>query len=289
MPADLTPALDRLLALPGVAPAVDEAREACTRLRWHEGLRRRTPEAAAESRVRGAAASALLEGAEPAGSGGSVDLVRDLVRGAVDWQARETDPVWRVLAGAVRATAATERVGAAELRAPAQVLATLHVAAAGGLLPAGQTGRPRLPGEPCHEWVELGPAPAAEEVHERLALVHDLLAAVPAGGLPALAVAAVVHAEVVVARPFVIGNGIVARALERVVLRVGGLDPTGVAVPEVGHADRAGTDYRGALTAYAAGGQEGVRLWLLHCAEAVGRAAAEGVRVADAVRAGRPS
>lgn len=286
---DPAKALGQLLDLPSVASAVDSARQACTALRWHEGLRRRTPEAAAESRVRGAAASALLEGAEPAGSEGSVDLVRDLVRGAVAWDARVQDPVWRVLAGVVRATAATEQVGATQLRAPGQVLAALHKAATGDLLPMGQVGRPRLPGEECLEWAELGPASPVEELQTRMAPVHELLAAVPAGRLPTLLVAAVVHAEIVVARPFVVGNGIVARALERVVVRVGGLDPTGVAVPEQGHADRAGTDYRGALTAYAASGPEGVRLWLLHCATAVERAATEGVRIADAVRAGRLS
>ena len=114
--------------LDGVGEAVDAAREACTRLRWHQALRRRIPECAAESRVRGATASALLEGAEPAGSEGSVGVVRDLMRGAVPWDARGRDPVWRVLAGAVRATAATEHVGPAQLRSPAQLLASLHTA-----------------------------------------------------------------------------------------------------------------------------------------------------------------
>ncbi|AXH97138.1 Fic family protein [Ornithinimicrobium avium] len=280
-------ALADLARTPGVAEGIETARQACTELRWHQALRRRIPEAAAESRVRGAAASAMLEGAEPAGSQRSADLVRDLVRGALPWDERDEDPVWRVLAGVVRATSATEHVGAAQLRAPAQVLASLHTAAAGELLPMAQVGRPRAAGEECREWTELGQAPGPKEVAERLALVHELVAAVPAGSVPVLLVAAVVHAELVTARPFVLGNGVVARAMERAVLRVGGLDPTGVAVPEVGHADRAGSDYRGAITAYASGGREGVRLWLLHCAESVTRAAAEGTRVADAVLAGR--
>lgn len=282
-------AVASLAHLPGVAAAVEQAREACTALRWHEGLRRRIPEAAAESRVRGATASALLEGAEPAGSQDSVTLVRDLVRGATSWAERAEDPVWRVLAGAVRATSATEHVGAPQLRAPAQLLASLHTASSAGLLPESQLGRPRRAGEEVAGEEILGPAPAASAVGERLQMVHDLVRAVPDGGAPALLVGAVVHAEVAVLRPFVAGNGVVARALERTVIRVGGLDPTGVAVPEVGHADRAGTDYRGALAAYASGDPEGVRLWLVHCAEALVRAAAEGTRVADAVRAGRLS
>lgn len=275
--------------LPGVADAVEQARAACTALRWHEGLRRRIPEAAAESRVRGATASAMLEGAEPAGSESSLGLVRDLVRGAASWSERGEDPVWRVLAGSVRATSATEHVAAAQLRAPAQLLASLHTASSAGLLPDGQLGRPRSQGERVSGEEVLGPAPGLPEVRDRLRMVHELVRAVPDGGAPILLMAAVVHAEVAVARPFVEGNGVVARALERVLVRVGGLDPTGVAVPEVGHSDRAGTDYRGALAAYASGDPDGVRLWLIHCAEALVRAAAEGTRVADAVRAGKLS
>ncbi|MGD8200376.1 Fic family protein [Ornithinimicrobium sp. W1679] len=286
MPAPLS-ALRQLADLPGVGEGVEEAREACTRLRWHQALRRRIPEAAAESRVRGATASAMLEGAEPAGSTLSSQVVRDMVRGGVDLQERADDPVWRVLAGVVRATAATEHVGAGQLRSPAQVLAALHAAATGDLLPMDQVGRPRTSGEECREWTELGPPPGPDEVRERLSAVHQVVASVVGGGAPTLVAAAVVHAEIVTVRPFVAGNGVVARALERCMLRVGGLDPTGVAVPEVGHADRAGTDYRGALGAYAGGGPDGVRLWLLHSAEAVRRASAEGTRIADAVLAGR--
>lgn len=288
----MTSALDSLRSLadlPDVGEAVEQAREACTQLRWHQALRRRIPEAAAESRVRGATASAMLEGAEPAGSEGSVGLVRDLMRGALPWDSRPQDPVWQVLAGAVRATAATEHAGPAQLRAPLQLLASLHTAATGGLLPPDQVGRPRTTEETVEAVEVLGPAPEPAVARERLRLVHDLVGQVVDGGAPILLVAAVVHAEIAVARPFVAGNGIVARALERVVMRVGGLDPTGVAVPELGHADRAGTDYRGALASYASGGPEGVRLWLLHCASATDRAAAEGVRVADAVLAGRLS
>lgn len=278
-----------LSRLPGVGEAVDEARQACTALRFHEGLRRRIPEAAAESRVRGATASALLEGAEPAGSEGSVDLVRDLVRGAASWSSRQDDPVWRVLAGAVRATSATEHLGPRHLRSPAQLLAGLHTAATADLLPERQVGRPRAEGEAAEAAEVLGAAPGPQEARARLQLVHQLLASVPDGRAPVVLVAALAHAEIAVARPFVIGNAVVARAVERVVLRLGGVDPTGVAVPEVGHADRAGTDYRGALAAYASGDPEGVRLWLVHCSNGVVRAASEGVRIADAVRAGRLS
>lgn len=287
-PLGVADAVAGLLDLPDVADAVDAARSACTGLRWHQALRRRIPEAAAESRVRGAAATALLEGAEVAGSTGSVGVVRDLVRGAQAWPERP-DPVWRTLRSAVQVTSATEHVTTRDLAAPSRLLAGLHVAAAAPLLPDHQLGRPRRPGEACGEWVELGPPPEAEELETRLAAVADLLRLVPDGRVPTLLVAALVHAEVVAVRPFAGGNGLVARAVERVVLRVGGLDPTGVAVPEAGHAAKGGADYRGALTAYVSGGPDGVRLWLLHCAEAVVTAASHGGAVADAVLAGRAS
>lgn len=282
---DLADQVRSLLGLPGVADAVDGAREACTQLRWHQALRRRIPEAAAESRVRGAAATALLEGSEPAGSEGTTRLVRELVRGAASWPT-EPDPVERVLKAAVQVTTATESATSASLASPAQLLVRLHVAAAADLLSPAQVGRPRGPGEGSPEFGDLGAAVPAEQVPARLDLVYDLLATLRTGG-SALVVAALVHAELVTVRPFVTANGLVARALERIVHRVGGLDPTGVAVPELGHSQKVGADYRGALAAYGQGGTEGVRLWLLHCAEAAETGARAGGLVADAVLAGR--
>lgn len=277
--------MDRLLAWPEVRDAVDQAREACTRLRWHEALRRRGAEAAAESRVRGAAATALLEGAELAGSSGTVPLVRDLMRGALPWP-DPLGPVERTTKAAVQVTAATERVDAAALRAPAQVLALLHLAAAGELLPPGQVGRPRQAGERCGEFPELGAPVPADGLPARLAGLTELVESLRHGASAAV-VAALVHAEVVTARPFVAGNGLVARAMERALVRAGGLDPTGVAVTEAGHSGEPGLNYPGALAAYAQGGREGVRLWLVHCGTAMARAAAHGELVADAVLAGR--
>ncbi len=99
--------------------------------------------------------------------------------------------------------------------------------------------------------------------------------------------AALVHAEIATVRPFVRGNGLVARAVERAVIRASGLDPTGVAVAEVGHRSAGPGAYLGALAAYASGSPQGVALWLTHCAKAVVVGAQEGGRIADAVLAGR--
>ena len=279
--ADLTGAVTALAALPGVADKVDAAREACTRLRWHNALRRRIPQAAAESRVRGARASGELDGARL-----SLEIVRDLMRGAVTWH-DDPDPVEQVMRGVIAATAETERLGPVVLNAPMQALARLHTAAAAGLVPDDELGRPRLEGEDCREFVEIGDAPPAAEARERLARVVAVLA--NAAALPVPVVDALAHAEIVTARPFTRGNGVVARALERAVIQAGGLDPTGVAVPEVGHGTGGGPAYLGGLTAYARGDAPGVGLWLTHCCDAIVAGAEEGERIADAVLAGRLS
>lgn len=272
-------ALSAVLDLPGVRESVDAARQACTDLRWHEALRRRIPECAAESRVRGARASAALDGAEV-----PVDLVRDLIRGASAWPP-DLDPVEQVLRGAVQVSVETEAVRGTVKRAPAQSLARLHVAAAAGLLPAEQVGRPRMAGEDSREFVDLGQAPPAEVVAERLAGLNQLIAA--AGSAPVPLVAALVHAEIALVRPFVRGNGLVARAMERALIQAAGLDPTGVSVPEAGYLAAGGVAYLGALTAYSTGTPAGVALWLRQACQAQVTGAAHGRRIADAVLAGR--
>ncbi len=284
MPATESPAVDavsRLAELPGVPEQVEAAREACTRLRWHPALRRRIPEAAAESRVRGAVASGELEGASL-----PVDLVRDLMRGATRWP-EPPDPVEQVVKGVVAATAETEHVREVVLRSPQQALARLHTVAVAGLVPDDALGRPRREGEDCAELTDLGPAPASTDAALRLRQVVEVLLATPR--LPVVVAAAVVHAELATVRPFVRGNAVVARALDRAVARAGGLDPTGVAVTEAGHGVDGGAGYVGALAAYGRGDAAGVGLWLSHCCTAVRAAADEGTRVADAVLAGRLS
>ncbi|KNX36117.1 Fic family protein [Luteipulveratus halotolerans] len=276
---DVAASLRALEQLPGVADAVIAARDACTELRWHNALRRRIPEAAAESRVRGARASAALEGAEV-----DVYTVRDLMRGAVAWPT-DDDPVMHTVRAAVQCTAETEHVRALVGTSPAQALARLHVGAGAPLLPADQVGRPRVGDEDSRELVEVGSAPSAEEAAERLRGLADVVAARTQA--PALVVAAIAHAEVATVRPFVRGNAVVARGFERALLQETGLDPTGVVVPEIGHGHEGVAGYAGALAAYAGGTREGVALWLKHCAEAVQRGAVEGLRIADAVLAGR--
>ena len=284
-------ALAKIAEWPELVDPIAEVREALTGLRWHQALRRRIPESAAESRVRGAQASGELEGSRL-----PVDLVREYIAGVRTWPV-DPDPVEDAMRGIVAATAASEEVRGQVLGAPAGALARLHIAAVGHLvtsdaerrpgahLSADSIGRPRSAEEVCEELVDLGPAPAPAEVIERLSLVSELIRAHAA--VPAVVLAAVVHAEIATVRPFIRGNAIVSRALERALVQATGLDPTGVAVTELGHFRQTMPAYVGALAAYATGSRDGVRIWLEHCCTAYVSAAQEGRIVADAVLAGR--
>ncbi len=241
-PADpLAPLLD----LPGVTDAVARARAGLVALHNHPANQRGWPAGAAAASVRAARASAALDGA-PLESGDEV-----------------THPV---LAGAVRAAEATGRLLGVWRTSPLQALARLHVLAAGDLVTDGgreALGRPR----------------GGEDVTGRLALLADLVA----GGTraPGPVLVAVVHGELLALRPFGTADGVVARAAARLAAVAAGLDPHGLAVPEVGHLRRA-AEYRAAAAGFAAGGVDGVRTWLLHCCAQWEAGVREGTSIADA-------
>ena len=230
-PVPALAALERIAALPGVAAAVDEAREACTQLRWHPALRRKADSARAEAGVRAVQSSAALAGARF-----PLELVRNVARGADTFP---EDAAGRTALGALRAHAEAEGCpGAGSGRRCRRSRActwwlrpgwwrTTRSAVRGG--PARSRARERT----CSRRPALPlPAPDAAELAGRLAALGDLLAA-PAS-VPALVVAGLVHAEIATLRPFVTGNGVVARALCRAIVIGRGLDPTGVAVWEAG-------------------------------------------------------
>ncbi|HET7474399.1 MAG TPA: hypothetical protein VFJ97_00055 [Dermatophilaceae bacterium] len=246
-----------LADLPGFDAAVDRVRTACAGLSLLPRARRQHDLVVAESRVRGARASASLEGAQV-----TAERVLQVMAGQV------ADPVDAVVAAALRVTSAAR--GAATLvgTAPAQALARLHLAAATGLVDDPDlVGRPRRPMQPVAELGDLGPP---EDPQQTLRRLTDLLRA-PAA-VPALAVLAAAHAELACGRPFAVANGLLARALDRVVLAARGLDADGLAVPEFGHAAGGAGAYVADLAAYRRG-DWGV--WLDHCATAVVRGAAE--------------
>jgi len=289
--------LAELVDLPGVAAAVAETRTAVDALLGHRVLRRRSAEVTAESALRGARASAELEGAH-------IELERlrgQLLAGGTVTAPSKDERDSRRVERAVRLHADLGQVLVAWRHSPKQALARLHVIAAGELVTdPDRLGRPRVAGADVDDPVGLGPPPEPREVSARL----DGLARILTAGTsaPAVVVAAVVHGELMALRPFGSVDGLVARAASRLVLVDRGLDPKAVSAPEVGHAELQkfgvggfardhgaieGDSYGTALRAYVSGGPEGVARWVRHCAAAVALGAREGTAVCEAIsRAG---
>jgi hypothetical protein len=257
-PADQSDPLAHLAGLPGVADAVDRARDAVDGLRGHRVLRRQSERVTSESAVRGARASAALEGA---------DVPLDVVKRTVAAAGRLPVAEEPVVQGALRVAAELGRLQGTWGRAPLQVVARLHSLAAADLVddPSG-LGRP-------------APAGAA-----RLAALAELLTGRTQA--PAVVVAAVVHAELATSGAFTAGTGVVARAAGRLTLVTRGLDPTAVSVPEVGHVELGVDAYRTALAGYRTGTDEGLAGWVVHCAQAAVLGAREGVAVCEAIQRG---
>ncbi len=235
-----------LVELPGVAAAVARAREALVAVHNHPVNRRGWAASAAEASVRAARASAALDGAPMDLDGTSV-----------------TDPV---LAGAVRAAEESGRLLGVWQRSPLQALARLHVVAASDLVPAQRRED------------ELGRPGNSAGISARLALLADLVTG--GSSVPAPVLVAVVHGELLALAPFPSANGVVARAAARLTAVAAGLDPKGLAVPEVGHLRRA-AEYRTAAAGFATGSREGLAGWLLHCCAQWEAGASEGLSIAD--------
>lgn len=206
------------------------ARDGIDALLRDRGLRRTAPDLTGESLLRGAHASAVLEG-----SASSIDDVR---AGATDTIAEASVRLSSQLLGQVPVLA----------HSPLRVFARLHAVVGAGQVPDDQLGRPR-----------------DAEAAERLSGLARLL--LTPTGAPALVTAAVVHAELRAVAPFASRNGLVARAAERLVLVARGVDPTSLTVPEAGHLALR-PEYESNLVGYAEGGGAGVHAWLLYAAEA---------------------
>ena len=279
--------LAALLALPGVIEAVTESRAAVDALLGHRVLRRRSAEVTAESALRGARASAELEGA-----GMELERLRGQLMNGQQVTVQSKDVrLGQLAANAVRLHADLGSLLPSWKRSPKQALARLHVLAAADLgLPEDALGRPRtLPTDPVEDPLELGPAPSPMEVSARLDGLTRLL--LNATSAPAVVVAAVVHGELLALRAFGSADGLVARAAARLVLVDRGLDPKAVSAPEVGYAelDAAGLRashthaYAHAARGYVTAGRPGVGAWVVHCAQATALGAREGVAVCEAL------
>jgi hypothetical protein len=223
--------LTRATGLLGIAQAAAATRDAIDVVLRQRAVQTGAVALARESVDRGAAATARLEGADPA---------------------LAESP--EVLA-ALRVTEAAAGLASLWRTAPLQVLARLHLLAAADLAADDVLGRPR-------------DATAARRL--RATMLEVARVAAPGSSVPALVVAAVVHAEA--AEAFAPMGGLVGRAAERVVLVATGVDPTGVLVPEQGHlADQPGyLDDRARLLT---GTDVAVATWVERCARAYTAAA----------------
>ena len=244
----MTDPLAPLIDLPGVAKAGDDAREALGRAHRHRANLRGWRANAVEAAVRAARASSVLDGGAPR-------LPSDgLLSGPI-------------LAGALRVAEALEGGETALVgvwqRAPLQAVARLHMLAAADLVDDDNLlGRPR----------------AGDDLARRL----DLLVGLVAGGsvAPAPILAAVAHGELLTLAPFGTADGVVARAVSRLVTQASGLDPHGLGVPEV-YWMRNAAGYRAAAAGFASGTGDGVRDWLLLCCRALQAGAQEAVAIAS--------
>lgn len=234
MPDPSTPPQDSplaaLAALEGVASAFAAARDGLDAILRDRGLRRTPPSTTSESLLRGACASATLEG-----SASSVEAMRD----------GEGDAV---AVAALRVSGELLGLGPVLERSPLQAFARIHALAGAGAVDADELGRPR-------------DAAAAERLRGVAALLTTPTQA------PAMLTAALVHAEIATGTPFASHNGIVARAAERLVLASRRVDATSLSVPEAGHLALR-PQYESNLRGYRDGGRNGVHAWLLYAAEA---------------------
>lgn len=249
MPQVTDDPLAPLSALPEVRAAVDSGRRAVDGLLAHRILRRRSADVSAESLLRGAWASAVLDG--------SAVTLAEVRAGSAE------DPR---LNGALRVSAALASLADTWAGAQRQVLARLHALAAADLAEPEQLGRPRPDREVAH----------------RLDLLADVLSRTDA---PALVIAAVVQGELLSLDAFAPVSGLVARAAARLTLIDRGLDPKSLVVLEVGHLERRDEE-AAALAGYATGGTEGVQAWVRHCGAALELGVRESLAVCEALQRG---
>lgn len=174
----------------------------------------------------------------------------------VDSPAGAGSPAARVTDGWARALkidqAATQEVAAVEyanllacfdaepsvargvLHRPREALAELHALICRDLIDAGSAGQPRRTQQAVHDGAQGRVLYRAVEPEHVGGLLDGLAAwlAGPAHEEPALVVAGTVQERILRWQPFEAGNGRVARAASRVVLRARGVDPQGLAVAE---------------------------------------------------------
>jgi hypothetical protein len=259
---DTSSPIQRLAAAPTAARAAETAREAVDRVRRHKVLRSQSARVTAESQLRGARASAALGSLSETGTDWPLEEVRrrtDL--GDEDGSGQ--------LRGALRISGELGQLAPVWKRSPIQALSRMHLLAAAGHVDPDSVGRPR-----------------GAEAAATLTMLANELRDPAAAEIPAVVVAAAVHAELLVREPFGWGDGLLARAASRLILADRGLDPQSLAVVEAGHVDLGVQAYLDAVRGYATGTEEGLAAWLEHYATAVEYGARESLAVCEAIMRG---
>lgn len=266
---------------PRVVAAIQHSREACNDLRWHEALRRRQAEVRAEGIVHSIAAGAATDGARL-----PLEAVRELSLGLFE----PTDAAGNHVAAVQRGYAEAMRLAQAGNRqltsAPPQTLARLHQAIAAGVTQPELVGRPRTPDVAPEDRTIPLPAPVetAAEFVQRRRQIQELVTA--PDDVPALVVASLVWAELLVVEMFASHNAAVARCMFRALLMSRGLDIFGLCVPEV-QVLQDQPAFAQHLMAYATDPEKGAASWVEYCGAVVVAGCERGNYIADAVRTGR--
>jgi hypothetical protein len=217
----------------GVPSGFAAARDGIDAMLRDRGLRKTSPAQTGESLLRGAHASAVLEG-----SGSSLEEIRE----------GEGD---EIALAALRVSTGMLALVPVISSSPLQAFARLHALAGKGDVEDDSLGRP----------VDA----------EGAARLNGLSSTLLATKAPALMVGALAHADLITVAPFASYNGLVARAVERLVLVARGVDPASVVVPEAGHLALR-SEYESNLRGYRDGGRKGLHSWLLYVGEAITKA-----------------
>jgi hypothetical protein len=130
---------------------------------------------------------------------------------------------------------ATAELAADVFARPLDVLRAAHGLLCNGLVDPDVVGRPRVSEQAMHDGAQglvIYHAPPAGRLPGLLAELDDWLGEASAG-LPAVVVAGIVQERILRWLPYEAANGRLARLAARVVLCARGIDPQGIAVPEV--------------------------------------------------------
>ncbi|HEU4542102.1 MAG TPA: oxidoreductase [Jiangellaceae bacterium] len=224
-----------IAALPGVGVAAAHARDAIDALLRQPAMRRDASRVAAESAVRGALASAALDGA----------------------RAEDLDD--SVTQGALRATAEVPALAGVWSGAPGQALARIHLLAAKDLAGVESLGRPRdgIDRARFDQLFRLAVAPTAAPAVVVAALVHGELATIRPFGLADGVVARAAERMVLIAR------GVDTRAVSVPEAGHAGLVRAYGQLLEAyatGTSDGVGAWVRHCCEAYARGAEEGIAI-----------------------------